>query len=133
MLQEHRKSSHVFKGVRVLLLKEPIIPVVPHLSYESEWKIQKRILRDGGIFPVSSGSRLMMMSLLYPCGKPGSTGTHNEIVKKLTIISAFIKGIMMESRLRISNPVAILIYRNKSNSQTSNLIGTKGGSEFETK
>ena len=132
MLQEHRKSSHVFKGVRVLLLKEPIIPVVPHLSYESEWKIQ-RILRDGGIFPVSSGSRPMTMSSLYPCGKPGSTRTRIETVKKLTIISAFIKGIMMELRLRTSNPVEILIYRNKSNSQTSNLIGTKGGSEFETK
>eukprot|EP00112_Aurelia_sp_Birch-Aquarium-sp1_P018563 Seg4444.2 transcript_id=Seg4444.2/GoldUCD/mRNA.D3Y31 product="hypothetical protein" pseudo=true protein_id=Seg4444.2/GoldUCD/D3Y31 len=27
--------------------------------------------------------RLMMMSPLYPCGKPCSTGTHNGTVKKL--------------------------------------------------
>ena len=28
-------------------------------------------------------SRFMTMSPLYPCGKPYSAGTHNEIVKKL--------------------------------------------------
>ena len=72
----------------------------------------------------------MTMSPLYPCGKPCSTGTHTEMVKKLTLISIIINGIMMESRLRISNNVRILsvlqsnqkfyhICRNHSNSQIS--------------
>ena len=34
-------------------------------------------------------NRPMTMSHLYTCGKPCSTGTHNETVKKLTLFSAF--------------------------------------------
>ena len=44
----------------------------------------------------------MTMSPFYPCGKPRSTGTHNETVKKLALFSAVINGIVMESQLRIS-------------------------------
>ena len=33
--------------------------------------------------------RLMTMSPLYPWGKPCSTGTHTETVKKLALFSAF--------------------------------------------
>ena len=33
--------------------------------------------------------RLMTMSPLYSCGKPCSTGTHNETVKNLTQLTAF--------------------------------------------
>ena len=36
---------------------------------------------------------LMMMSPLYPWGKPCSTGTHNETVKNLTLFSAIINGL----------------------------------------
>ena len=46
----------------------------------------------------------MAMSPLYPSGKPCSTGTHNATVKKLTLFSAIINAIMMESRIRISIP-----------------------------
>ena len=49
-----------------------------------------------------------MMSPLYPCGKPCSTKTPNETVKKLTLFSAIINAIMMESRLQISNPMGML-------------------------
>ena len=52
--------------------------------------------------------RLMTMSPMYICSQPCSTGTHNETVKKLTLFSALMKGIMIESRLRISNPVRFL-------------------------
>ena len=48
--------------------------------------------------------RLMTMSPLYPSGNACSAGFHNETVKKLTLFCAFINQIMMESRLRISNP-----------------------------
>ena len=74
--------------------------------------------------------RLMTMSPLYPCGKPCSTGTHIETVKKLALFSAIINGSIMESRLRILHPVEMLsviqshrkfyhIYRNSGNSQIS--------------
>ena len=46
--------------------------------------------------------RLMTMSPLSPCGKPCSTGTHNETVKKLALFSAMINGIMIELQLRMS-------------------------------
>ena len=46
----------------------------------------------------------MTMSPLYSSGKPCLTGTHNETVKKLALFSAIIRGIMMESRLRVSVP-----------------------------
>ena len=58
---------------------------------------------------LSDTGKLMTMSSLYPCGKPCSTWTHNEKVKKVTLFSAIINGIMMESRLRISNPVGMLL------------------------
>ena len=48
--------------------------------------------------------RLMTRSLLYPCGKPCSRGTHNETVIILALFSSIINGIMKESRLRISIP-----------------------------
>ena len=75
-------------------------------------------------------TRLMTMSPLHPCGKPCSTGTHNETVKNLALIAAIINGIMMKSRLRISIPwvglqffnrIEILsdLHRNNSNSQIS--------------
>ena len=84
-------------------------------------------------------NRIMTMNPLYPCGKPCSTGTHNETVKKLTQFSAFINRIMMESRLRISIPcqsnrklyhiytVTIVIHKSR------NLIGTLGIAEFGPK
>ena len=50
----------------------------------------------------------MTMSPLYPCVKPFSTGMHNETVKKLTLSTAFVNRITMESRLRISNPIGML-------------------------
>ena len=75
----------------------------------------------------------MTIRLLYPCGKPCSRETHNGTVKRLTVFSAFIKGIMMESRLRISISweyfqftFAVTIVVHKSH----NLIGTLGSSEF---
>ena len=37
---------------------------------------------------------LMVMSSLNPRGKPCSAGTHNETVKKLTLFSAVINGII---------------------------------------
>ena len=52
--------------------------------------------------------RLMTTSPLYPCGERCSTGTHNKTVKELILFSAIINGMMMESRLRISNPVGML-------------------------
>ena len=48
--------------------------------------------------------RLLTMNPLYPCGKPCSRGTRNETVKKLTLFSAIIKGIIMESQLRTRIP-----------------------------
>ena len=53
-------------------------------------------------------ARLMTMIFLYPCGKPCSTGTCNKTVNKLILFSAIINEIMMESLLRISNPVGML-------------------------
>ena len=66
---------------------------------------------------------LVTMSPLYPCGTPCSTGTHNGTVKILTLLSVIINGMMMESWLRISNPMGMLsvlqsfyhICRNHSN------------------
>ena len=49
----------------------------------------------------------MTMSPLYPCGKPCSTKLITNI-KKLTLLFPLINGIMMESRLRIVNPVSML-------------------------
>ena len=56
----------------------------------------------------------MTMGPLYPCGKPSSTGAHNETEKKLTIFSASINRIMMESRPQISNhrPISRLMASN---------------------
>ena len=51
-------------------------------------------------------ARLVTMSPLYPCGKPCSIGTHNEIVKKLTLFFVFIHRIMIESELRMSSPMS---------------------------
>ena len=53
----------------------------------------------------------MEISPLYPCDKPCSTETHNKIMKQwkeLTLFFAFVNRIMMESQLRISNPVGML-------------------------
>ena len=86
----------------------------------------------------------MTMNPLNPCVKPCSTGTHNETVKKLTSFSAIINGILMESLLRISIPVAMLSgLQSDRNSITfavttvihksRNLIGTVGSSEFRPK
>ena len=36
----------------------------------------------------------MTVCPLYPCGKPSSTGTRNETVKKLTLFSTIISGII---------------------------------------
>ena len=41
--------------------------------------------------------RLTTMSAFQPCGQPCSTGTLNETVKNLTLLSAIINGIMMAS------------------------------------
>ena len=49
-------------------------------------------------------TRLMMISPLYPNGKPCSRGTHNETVKNLALFSSIINGMMKELRLRISIP-----------------------------
>ena len=49
-------------------------------------------------------TRLMTMSLLYPCGKPCSRGTHDETMKTLALFFSIINGIMIESQLRISIP-----------------------------
>ena len=38
--------------------------------------------------------------MVSPCGRPCSTGTQNETVKRLTPFSAIINGIMMESWLQ---------------------------------
>ena len=85
------------------------------------------------------------MSPLYPCGKPCSTGTRNETVKKLTLFSAIGNGIMVESLLRISNLVDMLsvlqlnkkflqICRNYIVTHKSlNLIAPLGRSEFGPK
>ena len=40
-------------------------------------------------YPVDYWGRLMTISSLYPCGKPCSTGTHRETVRKLIVCSAF--------------------------------------------
>ena len=88
--------------------------------------------------------RLMMMSPLYPCGKPCSKETHNETVKKLTLLSAVINRIMMESRPQISNPVGMLsVLQSNQNSITfavtmlihksHNLIGPLESSEVGPK
>ena len=53
-------------------------------------------------------TRFMAMSSLYPCGKPCSTSTHNETIKKLTLFSSVIDGIMIESLFRIWKPVGML-------------------------
>ena len=53
---------------------------------------------------VWAGPRLVTMGIFYPCGIPRSTETHNVTAKKLTLFSAIIIGIMIESRLRISIP-----------------------------
>ena len=60
-------------------------------------------------------ARLLTMISLDPCGIPYSTGTPNNTVKKLTLFSAIINRIMMESPSRISNPGW------QSRSMTSNL------------
>ena len=90
------------------------------------------------------------MSPLYPCGKPCSTGTHNETMKKLTLfLSAFICRIMMESRPlniesrpRISSECCPFFNRIESSitfavaiviHKSCNLIGTLGRSEFGPK
>ena len=68
-------------------------------------------------------TRLMTMSPLYPCGKPCSTGTHNETVKKLALFSAIIIGIVMESRAGISIPLECFQFFNRienSNCNNSN-------------
>ena len=78
------------------------------------------------------------MSPLHPYGKPSSTGTHNEIVKKLTLFSAVVIGIMMESRGMLSvvqsnrNSIilaTLIIVIHKSR----NLIGNLGIAEFGPK
>ena len=87
----------------------------------------------------------MMISPLYPFGKPCSTGTHNETVKKLTLFFAFINRILMESRLRISNPVGMLSVLQSNRKfyhintvtivihKSRSLIGTQGMAEFGPK
>ena len=86
----------------------------------------------------------MKMGPLYPCGKPFSTGTHdNAIVKKLTQFFALINRIVKESRLRISNHIRMLsVLQSNQNSvifchlvtcKSHNLIGTLGSSEFGPK
>ena len=98
------------------------------------------------------------MSPLYLCGKPCSTGTQNETVKRLTLFSAFIRRIMivitapnLKSRSLISNPAWNLECRSNVISFSSridssiifamtivihayrNLIGNLGSSEFGPK
>ena len=84
----------------------------------------------------------MTMSPLYPCGKPSSTGTHNETVKKLTLLFTFIDRTMVESWLRISNPVGMLLVLQSNRNfsipftvtavihKSCNLIGTLESFEF---
>ena len=91
------------------------------------------------------GDKLMTMSPLCPCGKPCSTGTHNKTEEKLTLFSAIINGIMMESRLRVSNPVGMLSVLKTIREfyhiytvtivihKCRNLIGTQGIAEFGPK
>ena len=47
--------------------------------------------------------RLMMISPLYPCGKPWSTRSHNETVQNLILFSVIISPTMIESRPQISD------------------------------
>ena len=47
----------------------------------------------------------MTMNPLYPRGKPCSIGTHNQTARNQTLFLAIVHGVMMELRLRISNPV----------------------------
>ena len=47
--------------------------------------------------------RLTTMSPLYPCGKPCSTGTRIETVKKLAQFSAISNGIMVEYHWSVFN------------------------------
>ena len=68
--------------------------------------MKMKVLRDG---TSSSGNpqymrfsgfkcsrKLMTMSLLYPCGKPCSTGTHNEEEKKPALFSAIIHSMIYD-------------------------------------
>ena len=85
--------------------------------------------------------RLMTMSLLYPCGKPCSTGTHNETVKKLTLFSKVINGItasnlnpvgvfsVPQSNRKFYHICSVTIVIHKSH----NLVGTLGIAEFGPK
>ena len=47
----------------------------------------------------------MTMRPLYPCGKPCPTGIHNEILKKLTLFSASINGIMEAKASNLFNRI----------------------------
>ena len=123
---------------------------LPPIESLAEWSCQFQ----SDMFPtefqnfphqIMNPSRLMTMSPLYPCGKPCSRGTHNEIVKNLALVSSIINGIMMESRLRMSvlrkcfqffnriensitfTPSKIVIHKSR------NLIGTEEIAQFGPK
>ena len=87
----------------------------------------------------------MTTSPLYPCGKPCSRGTNNVKVKNLVLFSSIIKAIMMESRLRNSNPVGVVSILQSNRKfyhiytvtivihKSRNLIGTVGSAKFGPK
>ena len=72
----------------------------------------------------------MTMSLLYPCGEPCSTGTHNTTVKKLAPFSGITASNLdplevfsiLQSNLKFYHIYTVTIVIHKSR----NLIGTVG-------
>ena len=84
----------------------------------------------------------MTMSLLYPCGKPCSTGTHNETVKRLILFSAVINGIMIETFFMIESRLLWDSIESKKSftyavtiviCKSRNLISSLGSAEFGPK
>ena len=118
-----------------------------HIKHTCQSQIIIQIPCPYGLRERDEGTvRLMMMSPLYLCGKPCSTGTHNDTVKQLTLFSAVVNGIMIESRLRISVPwewECFQFFNRTENSitlvvtivihESRNLIGTLRIAEFGPK
>ena len=61
------------------------------IIYDSDWNPQVDLQAMVRLFfSIKFQTRLMTIRPLYSCGKPCSTGTHNERVKKWTLFFAFI-------------------------------------------